>query len=60
MIEGELTLKGKKSTGYKNQPQKIPTQFIKYLPCIPKGQSGGRKRTRRKRKRRRKRTKKRR
>ena len=41
MIDGKLTLRGKKSTGYKNQPQSIPIHLIKYLPCIPAGQSGG-------------------
>lgn len=69
MIDGTLTLPGKKSTGYKNQPQSIPIHLIKYLPCIPAGQSGGtrksiggrrKKRTRRRKKRTRKHTKKRR
>ena len=41
MIDGKLTLKGKKTTKYKNQPQSIPIHLIKYLPCIPKGHSGG-------------------
>ena len=81
MTRGILTTKVKDHSGKshsqrsssKPQPQKIPVQFIKYLPCIPEGQSGGRKRktrkrrknggkrkTRRRKKRRRKRTKKRR
>jgi hypothetical protein len=49
MTVGKLTkkVKSKKGKSYsqnsssKPQPQKIPVQFIKYLPCIPKGQSGG-------------------
>ena len=49
MTRGILTTKVKDHSGKshsqksssKPQPQKIPVQFIKYLPCIPKGQSGG-------------------
>tara|TARA_B100000575_G_C23141558_1_gene664453 strand:- start:966 stop:3584 length:2619 start_codon:yes stop_codon:yes gene_type:complete len=57
MTRGVLTTKVKDHSGKshsqrsssKPQPQKIPVQFIKYLPCIPKGQSGGRKKKTRKR-----------
>ena len=57
MTNGKLTkqVKSKSGTSYsasagkKLQPQIIPEQFIKYLPCIPEGQSGGRKKKTRKR-----------
>ena len=57
MTKGILTkqVKSKSGKSYsqtsssKPQPQIIPEQFIKYLPCIPEGQSGGRKKKTRKR-----------